>query len=192
MSHAIRLGEDSTKSENIAIPTLQIQGLKWSQENCMRNWLDTQRFRGTKLRRGGHGRAPRTTSHQSGGRRRGRRAWPGFETTRQAHASTPGATGVEGAGGSGGPGCSARGRWQGLAGLRTDAPSEARCADGSQAGRRPRRSPAPHQTPPRTPVAQPAETPATQPARTPVARKSPEAELRLRASTQGSLFLDEI
>ena len=32
------------------------------------------------------------------------RAWPGFETTRQAHASTPGATGVEGAGGSGGPG----------------------------------------------------------------------------------------
>ena len=36
-SHAIRLDEDSTMSENVAIPTLQIQGLKWSQGNCMRN-----------------------------------------------------------------------------------------------------------------------------------------------------------
>ena len=36
------------------------------------------------------------------------------------------------------PGCGARGRWQGLAGLRGDAPSEARGADGSRAGRRPR------------------------------------------------------
>ena len=47
-------------------------------------------------------------------------------------------TGVEGAGGAVGPGCGARGRWQGLAGLRADAPSEARCADGERAGRRPR------------------------------------------------------
>ena len=30
---------------------------------------------------------------------------------------------MEGAGGTGGPGCGARGRWQGLAGLRDDAPS---------------------------------------------------------------------
>ena len=37
-----------------------------------------------------------------------------------------------------GPGCGARGRWRGLAGLRDDAPSEARGADGSRAGRRPR------------------------------------------------------
>ena len=37
-----------------------------------------------------------------------------------------------------GPGCGARGRRRGLAGLRGDAPSEARCADGSRAGRRPR------------------------------------------------------
>ena len=29
--------------------------------------------------------------------------------------NTPGPTGVEGAGGSGGPGCGARGRWQGQA-----------------------------------------------------------------------------
>ena len=52
--------------------------------------------------------------------------------------SREGPTGVEGAGGSGGPGCGARGRWRGLAGLRDDAPSEARSADGSRAGRRPR------------------------------------------------------
>ncbi len=34
-----------------------------------------------------------------------------------------GPTGVEGAGGTGGPGCGARGRWWGLAGQRVDAPS---------------------------------------------------------------------
>ena len=39
---------------------------------------------------------------------------------------------------TGGPGCGARGRWQGLAGQRADAPSKARGADGSRAGRRPR------------------------------------------------------
>ena len=37
-----------------------------------------------------------------------------------------------------GPGCGARGRRLGLAGQRADAPSEARGADGSRAGRRPR------------------------------------------------------
>ena len=37
-----------------------------------------------------------------------------------------------------GPGCGAGGRRQGLAGLRDDAPSEARGADGERAGRRPR------------------------------------------------------
>ena len=36
-----------------------------------------------------------------------------------------------------GPGCGARGRGQGLAGQRADAPSEARGADGSRAGRHP-------------------------------------------------------
>ena len=36
------------------------------------------------------------------------------------------------------PGCGARGRRQGLAGQRVDAPSETRGADGSRAGRRPR------------------------------------------------------
>ena len=67
----------------------------------------------------------------------------------------PSPTGVEGAGGTGGPGCGAHGRrrglarqhtdtptdWRpprglrGLAGLRDDAPSEARSADGERAGR---------------------------------------------------------
>ena len=56
----------------------------------------------------------------------------------QATHQQPSATGVEGAGGTGGPGCGARGRWRGLAGLRDDAPSAARGADGERAGRRPR------------------------------------------------------
>ena len=55
-----------------------------------------------------------------GGRRRDRRAW-----LRRPWAVA-------------GPGCGARGRRRGLAGLRDDAPSEARGADGSRAGRRPR------------------------------------------------------
>ena len=43
--------------------------------------------------------------------------------TRRATHQRPGPIGMEGAGGTGGPGCGARGRWQGLAGLRDDAPS---------------------------------------------------------------------
>ena len=56
---------------------------------------------------------------------------------------------MEGAGGTGGPGCGASGRRQGQGGLRGDAPSEARGADGSRAGRRPRAQPAarPNNTP---------------------------------------------
>ena len=65
-------------------------------------------------------------------------AWPGFKPMRRAAEQRPGPTGVEGAGGIGGPGCGARGRWRGLAGLRGDAPSEARGVGGSRAGRRPR------------------------------------------------------
>ena len=52
----------------------------------------------------------------------------------ETHTSMPVAADVEGAGG---PGCGARGRGQGLAGQRADAPSEARGADGSRAGRHP-------------------------------------------------------
>ena len=83
-----------------------------------------------------------------GGRRRARRArlrspWAGAGPGRTSRGSSTthsaaSAAGVEGAGGSGGHGCGARGRRRGLAGLRDDAPSEARSADGSRAGRRPR------------------------------------------------------
>ena len=86
-------------------------------------------------------------------------AWRTFYRMRgrdgASHHSTPGPTGVKGAGGTGGPGCGAGGRWRGLAGqhtetptdwrpprglrglagLRANAPSEARGADGERAGR---------------------------------------------------------
>ena len=62
------------------------------------------------------------------------------------HNRTSRAAGVKGAGETGGPGCGARGRRRGLAGQRVDAPSQARGADGSRAGRRPRRSPAQQST----------------------------------------------
>ena len=66
----------------------------------------------------------------------------GFQTTeppgRQGLAEGPSWSSRRGAEGIGGPGHGARGRWRGLAGLRDDAPSEARSADGSRAGRRPR------------------------------------------------------
>ena len=41
-SHAIRLGEVSTKLENVAMPTIQFQDLKGSWGNCMRNWVWAQ------------------------------------------------------------------------------------------------------------------------------------------------------
>ena len=44
-----------------------------------------------------------------------------------------GTAGLEAAGGTGRPGCGARGRRQGLVGQRVDAPSEARSADGGRA-----------------------------------------------------------
>ena len=110
-----------------------------------------------------------------------RQAWlrcPWAGPGRASHSDTSSA-GVEGAGGSGGPwqtssrrtnphqppgrkarglGCGARGRWRGLAGLRDDAPSEARSADGSRAGHRPRahqaaRPSKAHQPAPGTPAA---------------------------------------
>ena len=66
----------------------------------------------------------------------------GFQTTeppgRQGQAEGPGWGSRRGAEGIGEPGHGARGRWRGLAGLRDDAPSKARSADGSRAGRRPR------------------------------------------------------
>ena len=96
--------------------------------------------------------------HWCGGRRRGRkarascktrglaavpvgggRARAGLETTRQATHQQPSATGVEGAGGIGGPGCGARGRRRGQGGPRDRSLRAAgsRVAI-SRAGRRPR------------------------------------------------------
>ena len=40
--HAIRLHEISTTSRNVAIPTITFQLLKYSEGNCMRNWLRSQ------------------------------------------------------------------------------------------------------------------------------------------------------
>ena len=73
------------------------------------------------------------------------------------------------------PGCGAGGRWQGLAGLRDDAPSEARGADGERAG-------GPDGTR-NTGGAASRNTGGT---------KSPEASRRLRASRQGSLVVDQV
>ena len=41
-SHVIRLGEVLTKSENVAIPTIQFQDLKGSWGNYVRNWVWAQ------------------------------------------------------------------------------------------------------------------------------------------------------
>ena len=94
-----------------------------------------------------HRRRRRCEGHQREQRARLRCPWAVAGPGRASNTiSTPGAASVEGAGGNGGPGCGARGRWRGLAGLRGDAPSEARGADDSRAGRRPRRSPAQQHT----------------------------------------------
>ena len=127
ISHAIRLEEVSTMSENVAIPTLLIHDSKESGElhaklGELSNDVDPHQH---------------NTPHWCGGRRRDRRTcrgaggrWRGLA----GHTRSTGAAGVEGAGGT----CrGAGGRWRGLAGLRDDAPSEARGADGSRAGRRP-------------------------------------------------------
>ena len=68
-------------------------------------------------------------------------AWPDNEPTRRATDQRPSPTGVEGAEGTGGHTYQAPPDWRpprglrGLAGLRDDAPSEARGADGERAGR---------------------------------------------------------
>ena len=88
-----------------------------TQTQAPPDWRPPRGLRGLAAVPVGSGRTGRTT------RRRTR-----------PHISHAGPTGVEGAGGT----CrGAGGRRRGLAGLRGDAPSEARGADGSRAGRRP-------------------------------------------------------
>ena len=99
ISHAIRLVQISTNAENAAIPTMQIQCLNKLLGNCMRNCCADRPGRGAARHRRGR-QAP-------AGPPGGGRAWPGFETT-HTPISTPRATGVEGAGGSGGHGRASR------------------------------------------------------------------------------------
>ena len=56
----------------------------------------------------------------------GGRAWPDNEPTRRANHQRPSPTGVEGAGGTGGPECGARGRRRGLARQHTGTPTDGR------------------------------------------------------------------
>ena len=116
---------------------------------------------------------PRDHRHQTGG---GNCIIRG--ATRRRHADrtllmlqTPSVEGTVGSGEHGWAhrdarrGCGARGRWQGLAGQRVDAPSEARAADGERAGRRPRRNPAHSRSSTRpTAAAQPSPQPQRNPA----------------------------
>ena len=94
----------------------------WTRQLCARG-LETRPAERRQGLAGFQGTAP---SHQSAtsaaGVEGGGEAWLGFEARRQATQHTASATGVEGAGGNGGPGRGAGGRWQGLAGLRDDAP----------------------------------------------------------------------
>ena len=137
------------------IPTIRLQTMKHSRRNCMRNCeAGAEACCGTRGWR--QGQIPRKVARNSIGRSfnkvrkrcnsndlnsmfelvagelrakllGGGGAW-------QGHSQRPSPTGAEGAGGT----CrGAGGRWRGLAGLRGDAPSEARGADGSRAGRRP-------------------------------------------------------
>ena len=71
--------------------------------------------------------------HGAWPRRRWAAAGPGQATSRRVEApiSNPGPTGLEGAGGTRGPGCGARGRWRGLAGLRHDRTPSAAGVEGA-------------------------------------------------------------
>ena len=97
----------STAARNVEIPTITIQILKQPQGNYVRHCRET------------------TTRSTTCGRTTSRHAEP--------HINTPGATGVEGAGGSGGPGRGAGGWRQGQGGPR-DRPLRAQLACGDLAG----------------------------------------------------------
>ena len=70
-SHIISLGHFLRTSQNVAIPTIRIQGLKYPQGNYVRNCWDQATH-------------PHSQHRRCGGRRRVRRARAGFETTRRA------------------------------------------------------------------------------------------------------------
>ena len=124
ISHAIRLEEVSTTSENVAIPTLLIHDSKESRGNCMRNWgssammwilINTTHPTGAEGAggTGGHGCCVR-------GRRRGLTGQQADAPIRTSAHQAPLVWRAPAV--TGGPGCDAHGR-RGLAGLRDDAPS---------------------------------------------------------------------
>ena len=120
ISHIISLGQYSTTLTNVGIARGQFQNWKESQGNYVRHCWGTMKVSDT---------SGQDYSEQPSQNKRSKNPDP---------SKRPGTTGVEAAGGTRGPGCGARGRWRRLAGLRDDAPSEARGADGERAGRRPR------------------------------------------------------
>ena len=120
ISHIISLGQYSTTLTNVGIARGQFQNWKESQGNYVRHCWGTMKVSDT---------SGQDYSEQPSQNKRSKNPDP---------SKRPGTTGVEGTGGTRGPGCGARGRWRRLAGLRDDAPSEARGADGERAGRRPR------------------------------------------------------
>ena len=120
ISHIISLGQYSTTLTNVGIARGQFQNWKESQGNYVRHCWGTMKVSDT---------SGQDYSEQPSQNKRSKNPDP---------SKRPGTTGVEGTGGTRGPGCGARGRRRGLAGLRDDAPSEAHGADGSRAGRRPR------------------------------------------------------
>ena len=156
-SHIISYGHFWRPPRNVAIATTLLHDLKYPQGNYVRNCLGRsggcRRDRRARLRcpwaAAGPGRASRRRAdqrhkpHWCGGRRRDRRAWPrcpwaadpGRATRRRTKPpiSDTSPTGMEGAGGTGGPGCGARGRRRGLARLR-DRPLRAKLACGDLAG----------------------------------------------------------
>ena len=84
-SHIISLGHFLRTSQNIAIPTIRIHGLKYLQGNYVRNCWDKATHQHSQRRRcGGRRRAPEGPEGLAAVPVGGGGAWPGFETTRRA------------------------------------------------------------------------------------------------------------
>ena len=170
------------------IPTIRLQTVKHIRGNCMRNcWADRdmlprnlarnsieQSF--NKVRKRCNSNDLNSMFEIVAGELRAKLLGGGG--ARPGYSQRPSPTGVEGAGGTGGPGRGAGGRRWGLAGLRADAPSEARGVDGSRAGRRP----------PAHTAARPAEQNARQPKRAAARSRSQWSTQRSRAATTSATW----
>ena len=105
ISHIISLGQYSTTLTNVGIARGQFQNWKESQGNYVRHCWGTMKVSDT---------SGQDYSEQPSQNKRSKNPDP---------SKRPGTTGVEGTGGTRGPGCGARGRWRRLAGLQANAPS---------------------------------------------------------------------